>query len=141
VNTRPLSRAAGHLLALLPTAIAVLWVVGVARFREHELSAMEIAGLAAAGFALHAMTRFRRPRPLPPLPAHTSPPALAAMAAGIVAALALLLGGTLEAAIPVAEPSSPWWLRTLWHGACTFGATYCSFLHRLFVALAPKPER
>lgn len=123
-----------RLLGLLPTAIALLWILGITRFRHHELSAMEWASLAAAAFALHAMTRLQRPRPMPPLPPNANPTTLATLAAMIVATGALLLGGLLEAILPAPETVSPWWLRTLWHGACTFGAAYCSFLLRLHQA-------
>jgi hypothetical protein len=43
-----------------------------------------------------------------------------------------VLGGIGEAMVQSHYPSElSWGLRTLWHTACAFGASYCAFLHRL----------
>jgi hypothetical protein len=122
-----------RLLSLCPIAISVLWVAGVTRFRGYSLETQEWLVVVAAAFSLHVLTRrLRRPKPLPPLPERTNPLTLAALAAALVAGLALVIGGTLELLVDSQEPSATSWaLRSLWHGACAFGACYCAFLHRL----------
>lgn len=125
-----------RLLGLCPPAIAVLWVAGIAHFRAFELSPVEWAVLAAAGFSIHVVVRrFARPRPLPKLPDGARPGPVAAFAAALLALLAAVVGGVAEAMLD--DPAArevPWALRTLWHAACAFGASYCSFLQRLWRA-------
>lgn len=122
-----------RLLQLLPVAIAVLWLAGVAQFRGYEFSPFEWATLVAVAFALRTLTvRFQRPRPLPALPPGTNPVTLAALAAAIIGGLAALVGGALEAVVDTNQPTdTPWLLRTAWHAASAFAAGYCGFLQRL----------
>lgn len=131
-----------RLLGLCPTLVAVLWIAGVARFRQFELSPVEWAVVAAAAFAIRIVTvRMRPARPLPPLPAGASAGMVAATAALFVAGLFGMLGGVAELLAP--EPSDgqvPWGLRTLWHAACAFAASYCAFLSRLQRAGSPPPS-
>jgi hypothetical protein len=138
----PLPRWLDRTLALGPVLVALLWLAGIARFRHYELQPMEWAAITASAFALHILVqRFVRPRPLPPLPANTNPRSLAALAAAVLAVGALVLGGALEAVVEPSRPSEvPWWLRTTWHAACSFGFAYCAFLRRLHQALA-QPRR
>ncbi len=125
-----------RLLGLLPVAIAILWVAGMAHLRNYPLSGMEWATLVAGGFALHAIgTRMWPPRPAPKLPEGATPGAVAALAAAMVAVLAAIVGGGLEHWItPARDATSSWALRTLWHTACVFAFSYCGFLHRLLTA-------
>lgn len=128
------------LLGLCPVAIALLWLHGVARFRGYELLPVEWAVVVAAGFTLHLLTgRLWRRRPAPELPPDANPALLAALAAAIVAALAAVVGGLFEWAVEPHLPSdTPLWLRTTWHAACVFGASYCALLARLH---GPRPSR
>ena len=130
-----------RVLSLCPTAIAVLWVAGVGHFRGYALSANEWLVVVAAAFALHTLTsRLRRPRPLPPLPERANPALLAVLAATIVAALAAVVGGVMELLVDPYRPSeTSWALRTTWHAACSFGASYCGFLLRLTAPRAAPP--
>lgn len=125
-----------RLLQLLPVAIAILWLAGVAQFRDYQLSPLEWATLVVVAFTLRTLTiRFQRPRPLPPLPPGTNPTTLAILAAGIIGGLAALVGGTLEAIVETSQPTTTsWLLRTVWHGASAFAAGYCGFLHRLLTS-------
>ncbi|MCU0867579.1 MAG: hypothetical protein MUC36_27675 [Planctomycetes bacterium] len=138
----PLPRWLDRTLALGPVLVALLWLAGIARFRHYPLQPIEWAAITASAFALHLLVqRFVRPRPLPPLPPHTNPRTLAALAAAVLAVCAAVLGGVLEAVVEPNRPSEvPWWLRTTWHAACTFGFGYCGFLRRLHQALA-RPGR
>ncbi len=122
-----------RVLSLCPVLIAVLWVAGIAHFRQYALAPSEWAVMVAGAFALHVlMQRFRRPRPLPPLPKGTNPVTLAAFAASIIGVLAAMVGGVLEWLAQAWQPSeTSWALRTTWHAACSFGASYCGFLLRL----------
>ncbi|HEX5052356.1 MAG TPA: hypothetical protein VFZ65_11320 [Planctomycetota bacterium] len=119
-----------RLLSLCPVLIAVLWLAGVSQFRNYDLGASEWGAIIACAFALHVITRrLRRERPLPPLPENSNPATLAALAAAIVAFLAMLVGGALEWFVQPYYPSdTSWALRTTWHAACAFGASYCGFL-------------
>jgi hypothetical protein len=131
-----------RLLSVCPVMIAVLWVAGIAHFREYSLAAVEWVVIVAGAFALHVITaRMRPPRPLPPLPAGTNPVTLAALAASIIALLAAIVGGVVEWLVQAWQPSATsWTLRTTWHASCSFGASYCGFLQRLSVA-ARKPVK
>jgi hypothetical protein len=133
-GARPSGAGLGRaLLRLSPTAILLLWLAGVARFRHYDLSVREWAVVVACAFALHVLSnRLLRPRPLGPLPAGSSPGTLAALAAAILALPVTLIAGVFEWVIEPVRPSEvSWFLRTLWHTACSFGASYCGFLGRL----------
>ena len=128
-----------RILGLISLGIALLWIAGVARFRDHELKPSEWLIQVAGGFALHILARrtWNR-RPLPALPEGARAMHLAALIATIVAAMTCILGGILEMVAQQYLPSEvPWGLRILWHGACAFGASYCVFLQRLLRVLPP----
>jgi hypothetical protein len=129
-------------LGICPLLIALLWLVGVAKFRQYELSLREWSAIVAVGFVLHLLSRRAlRPRPLPPLPETANPNALAALAASVLACIAAVVGGVLEWVVEPARPSEVSWpLRTTWHAACAFAASYCTFLGRLHQALARRRE-
>lgn len=130
---KPLDR----LLGLVPLAIAIVWVAGVARFRSYELEPLQWLLLVAFAFALQVIgVRMRRQRPLPPMPSGARAVPLAALVATIVGAAAAVAGGALEWVAPRYFPTEvSWGLRTLWHVACAFGASYCLFLRRLLRVL------
>ncbi len=130
------------LLGLSPVLVALLWLAGVSRFRGYDLSAREWLVVVAAAFMLHILQRrLWRPRPLPPLPPGTNPAVLALLAAVVLGALATVVGGVFEWAVEPMRPSEVGWaLRTLWHGACSFGASYCGFLARLQDRPPPAPR-
>lgn len=125
-----------RILSICPVLVALLWVAGIAHFREFELEAAEWAALIAVAFALHLITRrFRRPRPLPPLPERANPSSLALFAAAIVGLLIGVLGALFEWFVEAYRPTTvPLALRALWHAACAFAAAYCGFLLRLQIA-------
>ncbi|MFK7740034.1 MAG: hypothetical protein AB8H80_06885 [Planctomycetota bacterium] len=128
-----LSPLLDRLLGLCPLAIAVLWIAGVSRFRGYDMKPLEWAVLVAAAFAMHIIGRraWRR-RPLPQLPENARAMPLAGLVAMLIALLVGVLAGILELVANRYFPSEvPWGLRTLWHAACAFGASYCSFLQRL----------
>jgi len=128
-----LGRGADRLLGLVPLAIAILWVAGVARFRDYQLEPIHWLSLVAFAFAMQVLgKRIRRERPLPPMPPGARAVPLSALVATIVAAVAAVAGGLLEWVAPRYFPTEvSWGLRTLWHVACAFGASYCIFLRRL----------
>lgn len=132
-----------RLLGVSSVLIAVLWVAGVARFRDYEFSNLEWAVLIAGAFALHIISnRLRRPRPLPQLPQGANPVRLAALAALIVGVLAAIVAGGLEWLVePYRPTNTPWLLRTMWHAACAFAASYCGFLSSLSAAAAAQRRR
>lgn len=139
-RTHPLRRV----LALCPALVFLLWVAGVAQFRGYELASLEWVLLLSASLGLHVvMARARASKPIPALPPGTTPRSIAGLAAAILAALAGVLGGVFEWAIEPVRPSeTSWSLRTTWHAACIFAASYTTFLHRLQDApRAPTPPR
>jgi len=126
-----------RLLGIASLGIAILWVAGIARFRDHELKPVEWLMLIAGGFALQIITkRAWAHRPMPPLPEGARAMHLATLIAAIIAAMACVFGGILELVAQAYLPSEvPWGLRMLWHAACAFGASYCMFLQRLLGVL------
>ena len=125
------------MLGLCPLAIAVLWVAGVARFRDYELETVHWLTLVAFAFAMQVIgRRIWKARPLPPMPEGARAVPLAALVATIIAFVAAIVGGVLEWIAPRYFPTQvSWGLRTLWHVACAFGAAYCLFLQRLLRVL------
>ena len=122
-----------RVLAICPVLIAVLWIAGISRFRGYEMTGKEWAVVVAAAFALHALSRVAgQRRPLPQLPAGSNPVTVSLLAAAILAAIAAIVAAIFEAIVDGYQPSDvalAW--RATWHAACAFGATYCTFLHRL----------
>ena len=100
---------------------------------DYELEPIHWVTLTAFAFAMQVIgRRARRRRPLPPMPEGARAVPLAALVATIVAAAAAVAGGALEWVAPRYFPTEvSWGLRTLWHVACAFGASYCMFLQRL----------
>jgi hypothetical protein len=131
--SKPFDRALG----LAAFAIAIIWIAGVARFRDYELEPVEWLSMAALAFAMSVIgKRMRRRRPLPEMPPSARAIPLAALVATIVGAVAFVAGGLLEWVAPRYFPTEvSWGLRTLWHVACAFGASYCLFLRRLLHVL------
>jgi hypothetical protein len=130
---RPRANPFRLVLGICPVAVALLWLAGVARFRGYDLEPIEWAAVVAFAFVFHVLLRrLRRPRPLPPLPPGASPNALALLAATILAFVAAIVAGVFEWVVEPQQPTDvPWSLRTTWHAACAFAASYCSFLLRL----------
>src|SRR5262245_41823238 len=122
-----------RLLSVCPVLIVLLWIAGIAHFRDYAFMPREWAVLAAAGFALHVISRrLRRQRPMPPLPEGVNPAALAALAASIIGTLGAIVGGVIEWTVQPYHPSeTSLWLRATWHGAFAFGGSYCAFLLRI----------
>ena len=123
-----------RVLDILPPAIAVLWVAGIARFRNLELPLWAWPALLAAAFALQIVaTRLRGPERRIALPPGSNPRFIAFLAALITGVFALLVGFAVEATLPATDDAhtTPLALRAVWHGACAFAATYCRFLARL----------
>ncbi|MBM3974466.1 MAG: hypothetical protein FJ301_10250 [Planctomycetes bacterium] len=144
--TRRRQSPAPTALSLAPVLVALLWIAGIARFRSYELSTNQWAAVLASAFALHLLQkRALRPKSLPPLPASANPAILALLAAVVVGLLGSVLGGAVEAMLPPGAPGAPdgtpWPLRTLWHGACCFAASYCAFLGRLWGAIGHAPAK
>lgn len=131
VRPRPSLRT--RVLDALPTAIAVLWIAGITEFRDLPMTGLDYAVLAAFAFALNALMRRLRPaRRVIVLPPTANAGTVALLAATITGAMALLVGAVLEAMVPLQEQGhTPYWLRTVWHAACAFGASYCRFLARV----------
>jgi hypothetical protein len=138
---RPASRLPLRLrvLNLLPTGVAVLWIAGIAQFRELPMTSIDYAVLLAFALALQILMRRLRPRSNAiVLPASANPTVVSLLAASLTGAVALLVGGVLESLVPVQEQGpTPLWLRTVWHGACAFAASYCRFLARI----VPAPQQ
>lgn len=121
-----------RLLAPCPIAILLLWVAGVARFRDYQIAGREWFFLAVAAFGLDAVARGVRRGVRTPDVAATHASAVSAIAAAVVGTAALLGGGLLEFVVERIRPAStgvP--LRAVWHGACAFAFTYCTLLLRL----------
>ncbi len=136
-----------RILSLCPTAIAVLWIAGIAHFRSYDLTSGEWAIVIAGAVGLAAIERnLRRGRPPPRLPPDSNPATVAALAAAIVGVMALVVGGVGETLAETMVPSeTPWALRTTWHAACAFGSSYCLLLHRLgqnppATGAGPRPQ-
>lgn len=132
-----LSQTLDRLLGLVPLGIAIIWVAGVAQFRDYELKPLHWLLLVAFAFAMQVIgKRIWTRRPLPPMPEGARAVPLAAMVATIIAVAAAIAGGMLEWFATRYFPSEvSWGLRTLWHIACAFGASYCLFLQRLLRVL------
>jgi hypothetical protein len=131
-----------RVLRMLPPLIAALWIAGIANFRDFGFGPLDYLTLLAAALALQlVLGRMRGSgRPIV-LPASSNPTTIALLAAAMTAALAIVLGGIVEALVPAlpGHDLPPWALRTLWHGACAFGASYCRFLSRLLPSSSPPP--
>lgn len=134
-----------RVLAICPALVALLWIAGILRFRDVEIQPIEWVVLVAAGFTLQLLTkRAGMRRPLPQLPQNTNPVALTLFVSAILGAAVALFGALFEWFLEQYEPSKvPLALRALWHGACAFGAAYCSYLPRLSAAAEPRqpPDR
>lgn len=132
-----------QVLDALPTGIAVLWIAGIATFRALPMTGLDYAVLAAFGFALHVILKRMRPgRRAIVLPPTANAGTVALLAATITGVMGLLVGAVLEAMVPLEEQgNTPYWLRTVWHAACAFGASYCRFLARVVQgdAMPPPP--
>jgi hypothetical protein len=117
--------------------IAIIWVAGVAQFRNYELQPLHWLLLVAFAFAMQVIgKRIWQRRPLPPMPEGARAIPLAALVATIIAIAAAVAGGLLEWFASRYFPTEvSWGLRTLWHVACAFGASYCLFLQRLLRVL------
>jgi hypothetical protein len=92
--------------------------------------------------ALQAIRRRARPNERPiDLGTIQNPNLIAAVVGAIALVFALLLGGLLEAfAMQGERVDAPWWLRTVWHGACAFASAYCGFLARIEAAQLANPK-
>lgn len=119
-----------RLLCMCPTAIAILWVAGVAHIRDHVMSPQQWAMVVAGAIGLAAIARhLQRARPMPPVPTGANPLTISALAAAILGFVVFLGGGMLEVAAENVAPSGkPWLLRTSWHAMCAFAASYCALV-------------
>lgn len=135
------NRWSRRLLGLCPALVALLWIAGVAHFRDIVLSAMEWLVIVAGAFSLQVVgRRLSRPAPMPKLPPDSNPVTLAALAAAVVAVPAGLLGGLLELFVESQHPSqTSLLLRTVWHAACAYAVCYCGFLLRLTAPRTAPP--
>ncbi|MEQ1632729.1 MAG: hypothetical protein ABL997_10180 [Planctomycetota bacterium] len=142
LRPRPRPPLRTRILNFLPTLIAVLWIAGIAQFRELPMTAMDYAVLLAFAIALQTLLRRLRPRPNPVmLPADANPTVVTLLAATLTGVIAIVVGAVLESLVPASEQGpTPFWLRTLWHGACAFAASYCRFLSRI-VPMEPGEKR
>ncbi len=122
-----------RMLRIVPSFVATLWVLGVAQFRGWPMGPIDYAALFALMLALQAIRRRARPNERPiDLGAIQNPNLIAAVVGAIALVFALLLGGLFEAfAMQGERVDAPWWLRTVWHGACAFASSYCGFLARI----------
>ena len=65
--TRRRQSPAQTALSIAPVLVALLWIAGIARFRNYELTTNQWAVLLATAFALHLLQkRALRPKPLLP---------------------------------------------------------------------------
>lgn len=121
-----------RLLAPCPMAVLLLWIAGVARFREYRIAGREWLFLAVAALGLDAAARGVRRSARPPVVETSHAATVSAVAAAVVGVAALLGGGLLEFVVERIRPTaSSLPLRALWHGACAFAFTYCTLLLRL----------
>ena len=129
-----------RMLRIVPSFVATLWVLGVAQFRGWPMGPIDYAALFALMLALQAIRRRARPNERPiDLGAIQNPNLIAAVVGAIALVFALLLGGLFEASVTLFKAfamqgervDAPWWLRTVWHGACAFASSYCGFLARI----------
>ncbi len=122
-----------RMLRIVPSFVATLWVLGVMQFRGLPMGPIDYAALFAFGLALQAIRRRARPNERPiDLGAIENDNLIAAVVGAIALVFALLLGGLFEAfAMQGERVDAPWWLRTVWHGACAFASSYCGFLARI----------
>src|SRR5262245_24628494 len=131
-----------RILRLMPPLIAALWIAGIANFRDFGFGPLDYLTLLAAALALQlVLARMRGGQRPIALPAHSNPATIALLAAAMTAVLAFVLGGIVESIVP-AEPGHdlpPWALRTVWHAACAFGASYCRILSRLLPSPSSPP--
>lgn len=130
-----------RVLRILPIAIAALWIAGIAQFRNLGFRPIDYGAVLAAAFALHiVLGRTQRRRAPIVLPEGSNPAVVAVLAGLITGLIGLVLGGIAEqlAPTPTNADLPPWWLRTLWHGACAFAASYCRFLCRLLPLQAAR---
>lgn len=133
------SRAFRRVLGFVPTAILVFWFCGIAEYRGWDLDGSDRLLLFLVALSLrYAAFRVIRPRPTFVLRPNETV-SLTATVAGVVAAVGMVFGGLVEASVPENDPALavPWILRTLWHGGCAFGTSYCGFLFRHL----PQPAR
>ena len=125
---------ARRIVRQLPLLIAALWIVGIMRFRHIELEPMQYAALFAAAIALQILFgRMRGAGQRIELPPDQNPRTVLLLASTLNGVLALVLGGVPEAFMTGGDPpvTTPWYLRTIWHGGCAFAAAYCRLLARL----------
>ena len=125
------------MLGLCPIGIAVIWVAGVAMFRNYPLTTLNWLLLIAFAFAMDVIgKRIWKRRPLPPLPEGARAIPLSALAAIAIAFVAAIVSGILEWFATDYFPTDiSWGMRTLWHSACAFAASYCAYLQRLLKVL------
>ncbi len=129
----PLASWRLRLLRLSQTMVPAIWIVGVAEFRRWPLGPIDYAALIAFLLALQTIRRRVRPTERTiDLHSIRNPSLIAALVGGMTATMALLLGGVFESLARQPEPEhAPWWLRTIWHGACAFASAYAGFFTRI----------
>jgi len=122
-----------RMLRIVPSFVTTLWVLVVVQFRGLPVGPIDYAAVFALMLALQAIRRRARPNERPiDLGAIQNPNLIAAVVGAIALVFALLLGGLFEAfAMQGERVDAPWWLRTVWHGACAFASSYCGFLARI----------
>jgi hypothetical protein len=133
-----------RLVSLCALGILMLWVAGIARFRDYSMPLDQWLILVAAAFALSVFPRrLRRPQPQPAsLPEGANPAKLAAILAAIFGLVAFVVGGGTELLVDLHQPSeTSLALRATWHAACAFGAGYCTLLPKLIEARSRGGQR